>query len=696
MKFSWEWIRELSGVTVEAKQFAELLSAKLFEDAVPSETPEGTVLDIDVLPNRPDCLSHLGLARELCALTSARFTAPMYEYHIAERPAFSVRVEDAEVCPRYSALVVRGVKVGPSPDWLLRRLELCGLKSINNVVDATNYVMLELGQPMHAFDLRLVDEIVVRQARKGEVIKALDEAQTQYALDPSMLVIADSVKAIALAGIKGGAGTGISDDTAEVLLEAANFSPQSIRATSKKLNLRTDASVRFSYGIDPNITSAALMRAAELLAKIAGGTADAELVDAYPAPRTSWEIMFDPEYARSLLGVEVSDGQIRSVLSTLGFDMTDHNGKLAVHVPTRRLDVHSSEDLIEEVGRVYGYDAIPSVAPALPIFSASSWVQEDEAVAWDEYAFIRERGAIGRALSGVGYSEVYNYVFLSDELKQLLKLDGLKELALPQSGEYRWLRTSLVPRLLINARDNLRFLDDIHIFETGHAFNRIDAGKESARLGLLLARRGGDATLFYELKGAIDVLLEQLGVDDVSYDDAQPFAWDAGAVNATLPGHRALIRDGNERVLGFIGVVHGRVADALKLKGSAVVAELDLRALVQLAQQEREFEPLPKYPSVVRDIAVMVPVDTKIDDILTTIDNADTSGLVQDVDVFDIFEPTGKEKLKAEGDTPDYGKSVAFHIIYRSDEYTLTDDEVSKAEAVIKRALQENLSAQIR
>jgi phenylalanyl-tRNA synthetase beta chain len=371
----------------------------------------------------------------------------------------------------------------------------------------------------------------------------------------------------------------------------------------------------------------------------------------------------------------------------LGFEITDHGQKMNVIVPTRRLDVHSAEDLIEEVGRVYGYDAIASVAPVLPIFSASSWVQEDEDVAWDEHAFIRERGAIGRALSGAGYSEVYNYVFLSDELKNLFSQSStLYELALPQSAEYRWLRTSLVPRMLINARDNLRFLDEVRIFETGHVFDRIGKGKESARLGLLLARRGGDATLFYELKGAIDVLCEHLGIDDVSYDDAEPLAF----------AQRALIRDEDGKELGFIGVVHGRVADALKLKGSAVVAELDLRALIEHAQEEREFEPLPKYPSVIRDIAVMVPVDTKIDDILQTIEDADQSGLVQDVDVFDIFEPTGKEKLKAEGDTPEYGKSVAFHIIYRSADHTLTDKEVSAAEAVIKRALEENLSAQIR
>lgn len=697
MKFSWDWVQELAGTTIETKQFVELLSAKLFEDVLPSQVPGGTVLDIDVLPNRPDCLSHLGLARELCALTNTRFTAPMYEYHIAEHPAVSVHVEDADACPRYSALVVRGVQVGPSPDWLRERLELCGLKSINNVVDVTNYVMLELGQPMHAFDLRLVDKIIVRPAKEGETIRALDEAQTEYTLHPSMLVIADSNKAIAIAGVKGGAGTGISDGTTDVLLEAANFSSQSIRATSKKLNLRTDASVRFSYGIDPNVTAAALMRAAELLAKVANGTADGELIDVYPNPRTSWVVMLDPAYTRSLLGVGIGDGQIRSILGTLGFDVADHEGKLAVHVPARRLDVNTAEDLIEEVGRIYGYDAIPSTPPALPVYDPAHWVrEEDDEHPWDEHEFIVERQGIGRILAGAGYAETYNYVFLSDDLRALFRSEHLHELAQPQSAEYRWLHTSLIPRLLVNVRDNLRFFDDVRLFETGHVFDHIDDGKESARISLVLARKNVKNELFYELKGVVDLLLERLGIADAYYDDVGPFTADQAVLAATVKGKQAEIRvEGTNRMLGFIGQVSPRVADALKLKGTAVIAELDLRTLVAHAQQEREFAPLPKYPSVIRDIAVLVEEGVKIDDILQTVEDAG-GDIVEDVDVFDIFEPTGKEKLKTEGDTPEYGKSVAFHIIFRASDRTLTDAEVTKAEVAIKQALQEKLDAQIR
>lgn len=694
MKFSYSWIKELAGIDPGAAKAADLLTAKSFE----VEAVEGDIMDVKILPNRPDCLSHLGLARELCALTGERFAAPAYEYKAAEDNNLKIVIEDADACPRYSGLMVRGVKIGPSPDWLRDRLVACGLKSINNVVDVTNYVMLELGQPMHAFDATHIDQIIVRQARAGESLKALDEARTEYQLDPSILVIANGNGPLAIAGVKGGANSGITDATTDILLEAASFNPSIVRATSRKLNLRTDSSIRFAYGVDPNLTAAALVRAAELLAKVASGKPDREIIDIYPTHRTALHIMLDTQQVRSLLGIEIGDAQIRSILQSLGFDTVDHDGKLKVTVPTRRMDVMTPEDLIEEVGRIYGYDAIPSMPPVLPIYDDHAWVAEDaEGVAWDEYAFIRERQRIAHLLAGAGYSEVYNYVFLPEGQSH--------ELAQPLSAEYRFLRQSLVPRLLLNIRDNLRFVDDIQLFETGHVFDHLSGEdenirhlRESVRLGLALARKGAKPDeLFYELKGAIDLLLQRLGISDYYFDDAEPMEWDGSAVSATAKGRQALIRmEGTQKVIGFIGAVSSRAAESLKIKSSAVIAELCLRSLVRAAQQEREFEPLPKYPSVVRDIAMLVDQGVKIDDIIQTIQGADEAGIVQDVDVFDIFVPTGKEKIKAEGDTPEYGKSVACHVIFRADDHTLTDEEVALVEGAIKKALQEKLDAQIR
>jgi len=694
MKFSWDWIRELSGTMLTADEAAALLSAKAFE----VEGIDGGVMEIKILPNRPDCLSHLGIARELCALEGRRFAAPSYEYVTGADPAADIQVQDTQGCLRFCGLVVRGITVGPSPAWVRERLEACGLRSISNVVDVTNLVMLELGQPMHAFDLRKTDRIVVRRAHEGESVRALDEARTEYALNDSMLVVADASRPLAIAGIKGGADSGITDDTTDVLLEAACWEPQSVRATSRKLGLRTDASIRFSYGTDPNLPPAALVRAAELLRKVAGASADTRtIVDVYPHPRNPWTVALDGDYARSLLGIALDDNRMRAILDALGFLTEARDGRIIAQVPTRRLDVQGPEDLAEEVGRIYGYDDIPSAAPSQPLYDERAWVAEpDTGVAWDEYAFIRERNAITHLLAGAGYSETYNYAFLSDELKNLLKAGDLHELALPQSADYRWLRTSLVPRLLVQARDNLRFFDDVHLFEMGHTFGHIGQGKEDVRLALIQARRTADREPFYALKGAVDLLLQRMGIVDAYYDDAEPMTWDASAVQATTAGSRALVRlEGSGQVLGFIGTVSRRVADSLKLKGSAAVAELDLRLLVRHAQQEREFAPLPKYPAVIRDIAILVDQGVKADDILQAVQGAG-GDIVEDVDIFDIFLPTGTEKLKAEGDTPEYGKSVAFHVVFRAPDRTLRDDEVAAAEAAIKAALQEQFGAQIR
>jgi phenylalanyl-tRNA synthetase beta chain len=693
MKFSFEWIKELSATTLSPQQAADLLSAKAFE----VESVEDDVMDIKILPNRPDCLSHVGIARELCALEGRRFAAPQYEYTTGSHPAVSIEVQDHEGCPRFSALVITGVTVGPSPSWLKDRLERLGMRSINTVVDVTNYVMLALGQPMHAFDLQKIDGLVIRRARDGERLAALDEARTEYTLTSDMLVVADQSKPLAIAGIKGGADSGISTGTTRVLLEAAHWDPSSVRATSRSLGLRTDASIRFSYGVDPNLTAAALVYAAQLLKKAGAGTADGAIIDVYPKPRVARELLLDPEYTRSLLGTDIGDAQMRSILESLGFDVHDGDGGYNVTVPTRRMDVEGQEDCAEEIARVYGYDAIPSAAPLVSAFDDARWVQEDaEGIAWDEYAFIRERGAIAHLLAGAGYTEVYNYAFLSDELKELMRAGELYELAQPLSADYRWLRRSLIPRLLVNARDNVRFFDQVRLFETGHVFDHIGTGRESTRLGLVLAKKGNDTDMFYELKGAVDLLLQRLGVADYYFDDIDPMQWDASAVHATVTGARALIRlEGDGHVIGFVGVVSGRIAEALKLKGGAVVAEFCLRSLIRHAQREREFAPLPKYPSVVRDIAVLVDQGVKIDDILNAAQNAG-GDIVEDVDVFDIFVPTGKEKIKPEGDTPEYGKSVAFHVVFRASDRTLTDKEVATAESAIKKALQENLGAQVR
>ncbi|HXV27211.1 MAG TPA: phenylalanine--tRNA ligase subunit beta [Candidatus Paceibacterota bacterium] len=689
MKFSWKWLVELSGTDVSAQEAAAVLSAKACE----TEVGDDGNLEADILPNRPDLLAHLWLARELASLTGGKFRGPDYSLNTGG-DAVRVNITDAAACPRYSALVVRGVTVGPSPESLKMRLETLGLSSVNNVVDVMNVVMLELGQPLHAFDLaKLQGGITVRMAAKGEKLTALDDARTEYGLDPSVLVIADGSGPVAIAGIKGGASTAVSGGTKDILIEAANFSPSVVRAGTARLNLRTDASVRFSYGIAPAMTVSALARAAQLLKDVAGGTAESAAVDAYPHPSKPVTLMLDTGYVRGLLGADVDDDAIARILSGLGFTVSGSGASMSVAAPVWRTDIRRQEDLIEEVGRVYGYENIPSRAPVVYAYDEWGWLNEDEDVPWDEYGFIRERTVLAHRLAGMGYAEVYNYAFISDELKEIFGLTTLRELAKPQSEEYRYLRPSLLPRLVLNVRDNLRFANVVRLFETGHRFT--GDGRETSRLALAVGAKKDTGELFFELKGAADLMLQEMGITDIQYDDVPPFAFATLALWCA-PGRAAEVKTGNGTAVGVVGLLHPAIAAKLKVRGAVAVAEFDLRTLIRHAQGEREYEPLPKYPAVERDISMLVNDDVRIRDILQTIQRADASDLVRDVDVVDIFVPTGDEKLAPEFSRHEYGKSVAVRMVYRSDERTLTDTEVTAAETAIKKALQDELGALIR
>ncbi len=675
MKFSYAWLKEFTKADLTPQAMADLLNAKSSE--VKEIIPAGadTILDIDVLPNHPDALSHVGVAREVSALAGASFIHEEHKPKTFSPKDLSIAIENADDCPRYSALVIRDVHIGPSPRWLAERLELLGLKSINNVVDATNYIMLELGQPLHAFDLAKVDEIRVRRARAGERIKTLDEAQTEYELEPSVLIIADSTRPIAIAGIKGGAETGITDATHDILVESANFAPEAIRAASRILRLRTDASIRFSYGVDPELTAPALIRAAELIRDVASGTSDAVVLDVYPKKARPLKLKLETNYARRLLGANIPDREIAGILKRFGFTVAGMGKTLTVTVPTRRLDVQRAEDLIEEIGRTYGYENIPSQPPMFAVYDERAWVKEEQNPWWDEYEFIRERGAITHLLANIGFVEVYNYNLLSDELKESFGYGNLPELENPATHEYRYLRPSLVPRLVLAVRDNFRFADQVRLFETGHVFEKFDE-PESRRLALIVGRRGNvvPRDVFLELKSATDLLMRKLGITDTKLTDTE-----SGVATLTTD-------DGI--TLGTLSVLRPQIADQLKLKGVVAVAEFDLVKLVEHFQQEREYEPLPKYPAVVRDISTLVPLDVRIGDILAAVQGADTKNLVHDVDVFDIYEPDSKERGEQ--------KSVAFHVTYRAGDHTLTDAEVTIVEDAIKQALTEQLGADIR
>ncbi|MDP2951432.1 MAG: phenylalanine--tRNA ligase subunit beta, partial [bacterium] len=422
MIFSYNWLKEyLQGKVLSAEKVADLLCFHSFEIEGLEKKGNDWLIDIDVLPNRAhDCFSHLGIAREVAILTGAKFVLPSFKKGAKKQPikaktnkgfseVFTLKVESKDDCPRYTAQLISGVGVGESPKWLKDKLSLLGLKPINNIVDITNFVMLETGQPLHAFDAdKIKEQIIVRRARKGEVIKALDEAKTEYKLDESIIVIADIEKPIAIAGIKGGLETGIDKNTKNILIEAANFNPVLIRKASQKLKLRTDASNRFEHEITPALIDFSQQRVLNLIVEIAGGMAKGSLVDFYPNKVKERQIELNLEYVKRLLGLEITKIKIEQILRKLNFSFKrKSNNQLLVIVPTSRLDLQIAEDLIEEIGRLYGYNNIKPVFPEV-ILKPS---QENQ-----EFVFENE---IKNLFKEFVFAEAYNYSFTSENIKDI-------------------------------------------------------------------------------------------------------------------------------------------------------------------------------------------------------------------------------------------------------------------------------------
>ncbi len=678
MTFSYNWLQSFFAkkLPLPAK-LAEVLTLHFAEVEEVKKVKGDFVLGIDVRPNRAaDCFSHLGVAREIAALLNYELRIPDAKFvedkSSRAKDLISVEVKEKKACPRYTAKAVTNVKVGPSPQWLKERLEVCGLNSINNIVDVANYVMLETGQPLHAFDAQKLTgrKIVVRFAKEREKIVTLDEQR--FDLNPSILVIADAQKAVAIAGIKGGKMPEIDKKTKVVILESANFDYGVIRRGSKQLSLKTDASVRFEHGLDPNLTESAISRAAFLIQKVAGGRVAQGLIDVYPNRVFPKRIKLDLNYVARLLGVEIPQLKIKNILRNLGFKLSGVGSQsLAVEVPTRRLDVSLPEDLVEEVGRIYGYEKIPAI---LPVVSLAS-VKKNEEAFWQD--------AVKNILRGTGFTEVYNYSFVGEnEAKNFNHGGGLIELTNPLNQDQKYLRPSLITGLLKNAQSNQAFFDQIKIFELGKVFNfrRVQGKSEEKRM--LTGLMTGDS--FYQMKGAVDVILNGLGISNVWYDDYRATPEDS---QKTLwqPQRCAEIKTDHQEI-GFLGEISPRVLQSFKVSGRIVIFDIDFEKLQKLASEEQEYVPLSKFPSAVRDLAILVPKQTKVDDVLSTIDEVG-GDLVRDVDLFDIYE--GEE-------LPDDKKNLAFHVIYQSAQRTLSSKEVDEVHQKIIKALEKNPGWQVR
>lgn len=626
------------------------------------------VIDFEVTPNRPDCLSHVGIAREVATLTGGELRFPAADLSEAGSPAAdatSVSIEDPQGCARYTARVIRGVTIGPSPAWLQNRLRAVGQRPINNVVDITNFVMLELGQPLHAFDLHRLDEerIVVRRSRSGERLRTLDGEERTFD-DDGVLVIADASNPVALAGIMGGTESEVTDATTDILLESAWFQPPLVRQGARRFGLHTEASSRFERGADPEIADRASQRAAALIAEIAGGQVAPGVVDEWPTSEPAPTLSLRPERAASLLALPLDAQTCRQTLERLGcqVDAAD-NGALQVIPPSFRPDLQREIDLIEEVGRIYGYEHVEARQQLRGPVPATGSVEYD-----------RQR-RLRRCLLELGLNEAVTSSIVADEWVTAVGPIAV-QLANPPAVGQSCLRTSLVPGLLDVARRNLRQrASGVALFEVGRVFVAdSDAGhREEWRASGLLAgqtsatpwRAEQRSVDLLDVKGIVEALLE--GVEGVSFEPVEdPFL---------RPGHSARVTHG-DCVVGTIGPVRTDWAQRFDLSADTYIFEASCSALFAgWASRDTGFRPLPKFPPIERDLAIvlddLVPAERVADEI-----RAVAPELIDDVHLFDVYV----------GDQVEAGKrSLAFSLRLRSAERTLEDRD---ADGVVQQALQ--------
>ncbi len=664
---------------------------------LPDDAPVGTplvdylgdaVLDADVTPNRPDCLSILGVAHEVAALTGATVTEPDATYPETGDPIerdVTVEIADPDLCSRYAASLIRGVTVGPSPDWLKDALTAVGMRPINNIVDVTNFVMLEYGQPLHAFDYDTIGDatVIIRAARAGERFTALDEEDRK--LEPPMLTIADSQDAIALAGVMGGQNTEVGDTTTNVLIESANFDATNTRNTATGLGMRTEASYRFERGIRQDLVPRALRRATALMHELAGGEAAKGIVDVFPVVKTPSTLTIGPEHFRRVLGAEISTDTIDRVLTSLGFETTRDGDSLQVKCPYWRADITIAEDLIEEVARIVGYDDVPATL-------MSTEIPHHEPRAERE---VREQ--IRDALVAAGMQETISYSATSVEALEKVEVpteepDAPLRLANPMSADLTHMRTTLRSGVLQTLAFNRRMSrsEGLRLFEIGPVYLPREEAKErdlpdekEMLVGVLSGPRSGASWLvpegdmdFFDAKGVLESAFAQIGISDEYKPDDDPIL---------LSGKTASVFCGNKTV-GTIGEVHPRVLSRFDLDDvSVTLFEIDLEAVYAAAGRVSvQYAPISRYPEAEQDIAIVVDADVAASRIQTIINR---HRLVKKSAPFDLYTGEG---------VPPGKRSIAFRVTFQSDRSTLTGDLVDKARGDIMRQLQREFDATLR
>jgi phenylalanyl-tRNA synthetase beta chain len=678
MLISYNWLRELTGTELTPLELRERLTmVGLAIDAV-DEIEGDSVLDVEVPSNRPDCLSHIGIAREVAVIEESKVQSPASKVCGTNGRAAdftAVEISDENLCPRYAARIVHGVKIAPSPDWLAKRLGEIGQRPINNVADISNYVLHELGQPLHAFDLAKLTEqrIVVRRATAGEKLTTLDGVQRPLA--PEMLVIADAIRPVALAGIMGGLDSEISATTTDVLIESAYFSPDSVRRTARQLGMDTEASRRFERGADCENVLRAQTRCIELICEIAGGVATEDAIDVYPNPFPERLVQFRPSRVESLTSVRVELPEMMRILTALGFVQREAREKTVTSfvVPSWRIDVGLEEDLVEEVVRHVGYDRIAS---ELPPSSLAGEYQPAE----------MKRRELRKAFTSLGFDEAINLSFIDaahDEQFELLPSFGLSQLrenekasgvtlSNPILDEAIRMRPTLLPGLLESVRHNLNHGNrDVGLFEIGRVFSNSEAGElpeEREAFGIIAtggANEEGYAqatrdTDFFELKGALEAAIDAMNL--------LPLVFSKANVKHLREGQAARVTLVDGTAIGRMGRLAESIATAYKFRQPVFVAELDLTTLLDSRERSIQYSPLPRYPAVMRDVTLLVGRGVTFAQLVQAI-GSETIPSYAGVRLVGIYEGAN---------IPADKRSVTFRMEYRSDEGTLRDEEVEE------------------
>ena len=669
----------LEDLHAEQKEFPHCIADGIFvlnEDVKPGDDmakvigADDHVVEFEITPNRPDCLSVIGLARE----ASSTFGRPL-KLHTPEvkgcggsiAELVDIDIEDGDLCPRYTARMVKNVKIQPSPAWMRERLRNSGVRPINNIVDITNYVMLEYGQPMHAFDFSCVEgnHIIVRTAREGETIQTLDGNQRK--LTPSMLCICDENKPVCVAGVMGGANSEIVGDTAMVLFESANFNGTSVHRTAAALNMRTDASSRYEKGLDPMNTLKAVERACELVELLGAGEVVEGVMDVIAKDSSPVTVKLEPEKVNGLLGTDVSREEMVRILESLDFTVEGDT----IHVPSWRSDVEHYSDIAEEVARFYGYNNIPdTLSNGLTARRGLTDIQQTE-------------NLLGSVCRAAGYEEIITYSFISPTYYDKIDLpkdsalrDSLKILN-PLGEDTSIMRTTTLPSMLEILTRNYNFRNkSAKLYELGRVyFKRADGLADEPKVLTLGAYGGMD---FFALKGAVEAVLKQLRIENVRFlaDTENP---------SYHPGRCAKVYCG-DRLLGVLGQIHPHVAGNYGVDAELYAAELRFDALYESKGAQPVYQPLPKFPAVTRDIAVVCDKAVTVGELEDAIRKG-AKGLLKDVALFDIYTGVGIAPGK---------KSVAFNLTLRSDDRSLTAEEADADVKSILTALEQECGAVLR